>query len=172
MQFKYLYEQIMSSLIIEHSLPPDIFYYPNITVEPTLQALLLNKEGIKPALNDMVRRQILADIEAINNVDIGIPGRVDDFMIIGDCLRPLHQAQKNAPVEVVICYNVNNFSDLMHSRLLHLHSIIHGRLLSGTQRKVYYYFRHAPFDLDKYNAAYHPYTNKWIKEPKDFNINL
>ena len=172
MRFNILYEELLKNIILEHSLAPDIFFYPNVTVEPTLQALLLNRKGVKPRLNEMVRRHILADIEALNNVDINVPRRVEDFAVVGDCLRPLQDVDKNVPVEVIINYDTHNLSDLMHSRLMHLHSIIHGRLLPGTQRKVFYYIRSTPIDLNMYNAVYHPFTDVWLKEPASFNINL
>jgi len=156
---------------MEHSLAPDIFYYPNVTIEPTLQALLLKRDGVKPVLNDMVKRHILADIEAINNVDVSRPRRVEDYVIVGDCLKPFYQSKKDVPIEVVVMYNTNDFSDLMHSRLDHLLSVIQDRLLPGTNRKVHYYIRHTSIDLSKYLAVYHPFTDKWLKEANTYNIN-
>lgn len=172
MRFETLYEHTLRTFVIEHTLPQDIFYYPNETADPFTQALLIRKNGVKPLLNELVKRHILTDMEDLNGVDGSHPRRVDDYVIVGDCLKPLHKVKENVPVEVVVYYNVRDFSEIMHARLDALLSKINGRYLPGTRRKIYYYVRHNPINLDNYLAVYHPFKNTWLKEPSDFNINL
>lgn len=172
MRFETLYENTIKSFVLEHSLPQDIFYYPNETADPFTQALLLKKGGIKPILNELIKRHILTDIEALNGIDGNRPRRVEDYVIVGDCLKPFHKVKKDVPVEVVVYYNVDDFSEIMHARLDALLSKINGRYLPGTHRKIFYYIRHTPINLDSYLAVYHPFNGKWLKEPSDFNINL
>lgn len=172
MRFDTFYEDTIKSLVVEHSLPQDIFYYPNVTADPHTQSLLLKKDGIKPILNQLIKRHILSDIEEINNVDINKPRRVEDYVIVGNCLRAFQTTKENVPVEVVVYYNVDNFTDMSHSRLTALLSRINGRYLPGSRRKIFYYLRHTPIELNDYPAVYHPFMEKWLKEPSTFNINL
>lgn len=172
MQFDRFYKDVAISLLNENSLPEDVFHYPSVTNEPSMQNMLLRNRQIKPLLNDMVREQILADIENLNSVDMFKPRRVQDFVLVGDILRPFFNVKKDAQIDIVVYYDTRDFPELMHFRLQKALSIINDRYITGTKRKIYYHIRSTPINLKTYSAVYHPYTNKWLKEPESFNINL
>jgi hypothetical protein len=168
MQFDGFYKNILNSLLCENSsLPQDVFFYPTLTSDPRTQRLYILKHRIPPILNDMVREHILVDIEALNSTDIQNTRRVMDYVLVGDCLKPFFTVKENAPLEVVIYFNFDECSDLLHSRLDNTLKNINGRLIPGTKRKIFYHLRNEPINLNNYHEVYHPFTNKWLKEPKD-----
>ena len=167
MRFEQLHSKIINSFLSESSLASDLFYYPSVSEEPALQSLLLRQGGVKPLLNDMVKRQIVSDLEGLNSIDLHRPGRVHDYVIVGDCLKPYHTVRKNSPVEVVVWYDLSDVNEMLHGRISKALSIINGRMLAGSQRKVFYYLKPTPIDKDDYSSIYHPSTNSWVKEPTD-----
>lgn len=167
MRFNAIYRSVLK----EYYLPQDIFHYPDVIDEPATQHLLLRQGKVKPVLNDMVKQQILTDIQGINSVDIFNPRRVQDYVIVGDCLKPYFNAKKNVDIDVVVYYDPRDLHEMLRYRLDRALALVNNRVVAGTKRKIQYHLRHTPIDTSNYSAVYHPYTNNWLKEP-DFNINL
>ena len=166
MQFEEVYNCFLKSILCENmNLPQDVFYYPALTSDPHVQRLYIQKHKLLPVLNDLVRDHILVDIESLNCTDIQNTRRVMDYVMVGDCLKPFFTIKENAPIDIVVYYNFDESSDMLHARLDKTLKNINGRLIPGTRRKVFYHIRNEPIHLENYTQVYHPFTNKWIKGP-------
>jgi hypothetical protein len=170
MQFNDTYKHFLNSYLCENKdLPQDVFYYPALTTDPLAQRHLLHKNKIQPVLNDLVRDHILIDIEALNSTDIQNTRRVIDYVLVGDCLKPFFTVKQDAPLDIVVYFDYNECSSILHGRLDKTLQTINGRLIPGTKRKIFYHLRSEPIKLQDYSQVYHPFTSKWLKET---NTNL
>lgn len=133
------------------SLDPFLFYFP--------------EKGGNPTLLPIVKSLIERDIDTINSIEAGykIP-RVEDYIIVGPILQS--DSSDKCPVTVKVKLFPNNLTDLLKEHILNCIKELNNRLIPGTQHPVQYIPTIRPINLDDYEAAYHPYTEKWLKKPK------
>jgi hypothetical protein len=139
------------NIIPPNTLDPRVFYFPY--------------EGGDPILLPEVKLQILNDIDAINSAENEYnKTRVSDYIMYGSILKA--KSSDKCAINILVKINVTNLSDVLKERLLYNIKAINNRLAAGTTHPIVYVPTIRDFDLEKYEAAYHPYTDKWLKKPE------
>ena len=81
-------------------------------------------------------------------------------------------AKINCNVYIIVQLNTANLQDVLKERILNFitknlsSSKKHQRLLTGTSHPLHYKVSIRKIDLNDYPAAFHPFTNTWLKQPR------
>lgn len=138
------------------TLKESIVDIPRDTLDPTVFSFPTN--GL-PVLQSSIKKQILKDIDSINNV---VP--VKNFFMIGSILTKRYDKESDIDVNVEID-NVDE--DIISSNeVLGLAKKLNGKLAAGTTHPINYYITHNEYDLNKTDAAYDILNHKWLKIDK------
>lgn len=132
------------------SLDPALFYFP--------------VKGGDPTLLPIIKAVIERDIDIINSVEAGYKmPRVEDYIIVGPILKK--DSSDECPVTVKVKLYPNNLTDILKEHILNCIKELNNKILPGTQHPIQYIPTIRPIDLEELEAAYHPYTEKWLKKP-------
>jgi hypothetical protein len=122
------------------------------------------EDGRDPILNGGIKSQILNDINQLNQVEDTFNNtRVADYILTGTILK--EGASNTAPIIVYVKISTNNLTDVLKERLLNKVKEISGKKAVLTLNPINYILTVRDFDVDSLYAAYHPFTEKWIKKP-------
>lgn len=150
-EYKNSYLKYHTNPIPTNSLDPRVWFYP--------------PQGGDPILNPTVKMQIFKDIDFINSAEeMYTKNRVHEYVMVGPALE--NGSSEKSPIIILIHINSTNLSDLLKEKILNNIKEITGRLAVGTTHPIYYVPTVRKIDLEQYNYAYHPYTEKWLKKPK------
>jgi hypothetical protein len=153
-----LFEQELEKYIKHHTNPIS----PN-ALDPRVWYFL--PEGEDPKLQPAVKTQILNDIDKINSAEQeGVKKRVWDYFIVGPVLKK--GSSNKCSINVIVQINPTNLSDMLKEVILNRIKDINGRLATGTLHPIHYIPTIRNLDKDRYDAVYHPFTEKWIKKPR------
>lgn len=138
----------------------------------TLDArMFIARDGLDPVLNEATQKHILYDIQAINELEApGNRTRVLDYAMVGPVLE--ENADMNCNVYIIVQLNTANLQDVLKERILNFITKTlssgskHKRLLTGTGHPLHYKVSIRKINLEDYSAAFHPYTNTWLKQPR------
>jgi hypothetical protein len=120
--------------------------------------------GRDPILVDGIKNQILNDINQLNQVEDNFNNtRVADYIVTGAILK--EGASNTAPIIVYVKINTNNLTDILKERLLNKVKEISGKKAVLTLNTINYVLTIRDFDIDNMYAAYHPFSEKWLKKP-------
>lgn len=119
--------------------------------------------GNDPTLNSAIKLQILNDTEQLNSLGTGVK-LVWDYIIVGPVLK--QGSSDKCDITVMVEFIKDNLTDIVKERILNTLKDINGRLATGTVHPLVYVPTVRPLDINNYLAAYHPYTDKWIKKPR------
>jgi hypothetical protein len=159
----HLFEKVYQDNLDQLKNRPPI---PNYSLDPNVFEFLRNGED--PVLNDLVRMQIIRDIQTINQQENEYnTTRVFDYFIFGPILK-LNSSDK-CPLQVLVQLNTNNLSDILKERILQQTKKLNRQTAPGTTHPLQYIPTIRPINLDHYPAVFHPYTNKWLKKPVNTN---
>lgn len=152
-----LFEQELKNYIKYHTDPIS----PN-SLDPRVWYFLPG--GGDPKLQPEVKTQILNDIEQINSIGLEGNKRVWDYFMVGPALD--ENSSPRCSINIVVQISTANLSDMLKEHILNKIKEINGRLATGTLHPIHYIPTIRKFDKDKYDAVYHPFTEKWIKKPR------
>jgi hypothetical protein len=149
--YKDGYIKYHTNPVVPNSLDPRVFYFP--------------PEGGDPTIHPTVKNHILKDIASINTSegDHGMT-RVSDYIMVGSILKP--NTPDNCPITIKLKLSTNNLTDVLKEKILNQIKSINSNIVAGTTHPIYYIPTIRDFDLNQYEAAYHPYTDKWLKKPR------
>jgi hypothetical protein len=149
--YKDGYLKYHTNPIVPNSLDPRVFYFP--------------PEGGDPTIHPLIKNHILTDIGRINTAD-GDYGttRVKDYILVGPVLKA--DASDNCPIIIKLIINTTNLNDMVKERVLNIIKEINDKIVPGTQHPIVYIPTVRDFDINEYDSAYHPYTDKWLKKPR------
>lgn len=134
-----------------NSLDPGVFYF--------------GPEGGDPILQPEIKQQIIHDIVTINSAENEFNStRVSDYIITGSILA--QNSSERCPINVIVKINKANLTDVLKERILQTIKNINDRLATGTTHPIVYQPTIRDFDLKALTAAYHPFTEKWLKKPE------
>lgn len=120
--------------------------------------------GGDPKLQPEVKTQILNDINQINSVEQEGAKRVWDYFMVGPALD--EKSSPRCSINIVVQINTANLSDMLKELILNRIKDINGRLATGSLHPIHYIPTIREFNKDRYDAVYHPFTEKWIKKPR------
>lgn len=121
-------------------------------------------DGRDPILVDGIKNQILNDINQLNQVEDNFNNtRVADYIVAGAILK--EGASNTAPIIVYVKINTNNLTDILKERLLNKVKEISGKKAVLTLNPINYVLTVRDFDIENMYAAYHPFSEKWLKKP-------
>lgn len=150
-EYKNSYLKYHTNPIPTNSLDPRAWFYP--------------PQGGDPILNPTIKMQIFKDIDYINAAEeMYTRNRVHEYVMVGPALK--ENSSEKAPFTIIVQINPTNLSDLLKEKILNHIKEINGRLAVGTQHPIHYIPTIRKIDLENYDYAYHPYTEKWVKKPK------
>lgn len=150
-EFNKAYLKYHTDPISPNSLDPRIWYF--------------QPDGGDPRLQPQVKTQILSDIDKINSVEQdGVRTRVWDYFMVGPALS--EKSSDSCPVNILVQINTANLSDMLKEHILNRIKDINGRRATGSLHPIYYIPTIRTFDINAYDAVYHPFTEKWIKKPR------
>lgn len=153
-----LFEQELKNYIDYHTDPVS----PN-SLDPRIWYFLPG--GGDPKLQPQVKSQILNNIDQINSVEQeGVQKRVWDYFMVGPALS--EESSDKCSINIVVQINTANLSDMLKEHILNRIKDINGKLATGSLHPIYYIPTVRKFDKDRYDAVYHPFTEKWIKKPR------
>jgi hypothetical protein len=153
-----LFEQELENYVKHHIDPIS----PN-SLDPRVWYFL--PDGGDPKLQPEVKSQILNDINAINSAEQESANkRVWDYFMVGPALE--ESSSVKCPINIIVQINTANLVDMLKELILNRIKDINGKLATGTVHPLYYIPTVRKFDKDKYDAVYHPFTEKWIKKPR------
>jgi len=152
-----LFEQELKDYIKYHTNPVS----PN-SLDPRIWYFLSG--GGDPKLQPEVKTQILNDINQINSAEQEGARRVWDYFMVGPALSK--ESSDKCSINIIVQINPTNLSDVLKERILQTIKDINGRLATGSLHPIHYIPTIRKFDKDKYDAVYHPFTDKWIKKPR------
>lgn len=129
------------------------------------RAWFYSPQGGDPVLNPTIKMQIFKDIDYINSAEeMYTKNRVYDYVMVGPALK--ENSSEKAPFLIMVQINPTNLSDLLKEKVLNHIKEINSRLAIGTTHPIHYIPTIRKIDLENYDYAYHPYTEKWLKKPK------
>lgn len=136
---------------------------PTNSLDP--RAWFYSPQGGDPVLNPTIKMQIFKDIDYINSAEeMYTRSRVYDYVMVGPALK--ENSSEKAPFLIMVQINPTNLSDLLKEKVLNHIKEINSRLATGTTHPIHYIPTIRKIDLENYDYAYHPYTEKWLKKPK------
>jgi len=140
--------------IPKNSLDPAVFEYSD--------------DGKDPVMNDLVRMQIIRDIQTINQQENEFnQTRVFDYVVFGPILKP--GSSDKCLIQVLVQLNTNNLTDILKERILQHVKKLNKQTALGTSHPLQYILTIRPINFEHYQAVFHPYTNKWLKRPNEIN---
>jgi predicted nucleotidyltransferase len=107
----------------------------------------------------------LNDIQTIDEI---MP--VSNFFIIGSILTKKYTATSDIDICIEVDSGTIEAIDL--EKILFITRKMNGRYAPGTTHKINYYIVKDEYDLDKTDGAYDVANDKWIKIPKDTDIDM
>jgi hypothetical protein len=150
-EFEKAYLKYHSNPISPNSLDPRIWYFL--------------PQGGEPRLQPGVKTQILNDIDKINSAEReGIKKRVWEYFLIGPALE--ENSSEKSSLNILVLIDKTNLDDALKERILQTIKEINGKLATGSLHPIYYIPTIRDLDKERYQAIYHPYTEKWIKKPR------
>lgn len=150
-EFNKAYLKFHTNPIAPNSLDPRVWYFL--------------PDGGDPKLQPQVRAQILNDIEKINRAEgDGVKKRVWDYFIVGPVLD--ENSSEKCSINILVLINKTNLDDALKERILQNIKQLNGQLASGSLHPIYYIPTIRDLDQERYQAIYHPYTEKWVKKPR------
>jgi hypothetical protein len=150
-EFNKAYLKFHTNPVPPNSLDPRIWYFL--------------PDGGDPKLQPQVRTQILNDIEKINRAEgDGVQKRVWEYFIVGPVLD--ENSSEKCSINILVLINKTNLDDALKERILQTIKQINGQLASGSLHPIYYIPTIRDLDQERYQAIYHPYTEKWVKKPR------
>ena len=146
------------------------YHHRPIPVHTLDARMFIARDGLDPVLNEATQKHILYDIQAINELEaIGNRTRVLDYVMVGPVLEK--NANNNCNIYIIVQLNTANLQDVLKERILNFttknlsSSKMNQRLLTGTSHPLHYKVSIRKIDLNDYPAAFHPFTNMWLKQP-------
>ena len=120
-----------------------------------------------PVLKTGIKYQIAKDVDAIEEYI-----RIRKFNIVGSILT--RQYTKNSDIDVTIEVNEKDSNDMLESKVVKFVHKLNGKLAVGTTHPINYYIYVSDDELDpyKYDAIYDVINDKWIKQPKNLEVNV
>lgn len=153
-----LFEQEIEKYLKHHTNPIS----PN-SLDPRVWYFLPNGED--PKLQPEIKSQILNNIDQINSAEQeGIKKRVWDYFMVGPTLS--EKSSEKSSINIIVQINPTNLSDMLKEHILNKIKDINGKLATGSLHPIFYIPTIRKFEAEKYDAVYHPYTEKWIKKPR------
>lgn len=153
-----LFEQELEKYLKYHTNPIS----PN-SLDPRVWYFLPN--GGDPKLQPEIKAQILNNIDQINSVEQeGNKKRVWDYFMVGPALN--EKSSDKCSINIIVQINPTNLSDMLKEHILNKIKDINGKLATGSLHPIHYIPTIRKFDAEKYDAVYHPFTEKWIKKPR------
>jgi len=153
-----LFEQELEKYLKTHTNPIS----PN-SLDPRVWYFM--PDGGDPKLQPTIKTQILNDIEKINSAEQeGIKKRVWDYFMVGPALK--EGSSNKSSINIIVQINTTNLSDILKEHILNRIKDINGKLAAGSLHPIHYIPTVRKFDKDRYDAVYHPFTEKWIKKPR------
>jgi len=138
--------------------------FPRNSLDPTVFQF---QDGLKPILSPKIKVQIMEDITKIQQLLT-----VNQFYIIGSILTRNYSPRSDIDVNIEI-FGEDLDDDLVYGRTLTVLKEMNGRLANGTTHPInYYIIKAGKFDLTRTEGAYDVESEKWLKEPKFFSINI
>jgi hypothetical protein len=155
--YKESYIRYHENPIPPNYLDPRVFYFP--------------ANGEDPILQRGIQGQIIKDIHSINTAESDYTQtRIDDYIIYGPILK--ERCAKTAPILVLVKISTINLSDILKEKILNMIKNINNKLATGTTHPIVYIPTIRNINLEKFYAAYHPFTEKWLKKPRFLGENL
>lgn len=148
--YKEVYNKLNENHFPPNSLDPQVFYFTDRTSDPILMPSIKN--------------QILKDIQTINQAESQFTQmRVWDYVLTGPILDK--NSSERCPIIIKVQISEANLDDVIKERILQTIKEINDKLATGTTHPIVYIPTLRKIELEKLNAAYHPYTQRWIKKP-------
>lgn len=148
--YKNAYTNLNENSFPLNSLDPNVFYF--------------TYKGSDPVLMQGIENQIFNDVEAINHVDPQfVKTRIWDYFLTGPILDK--DSSKNCPIIIKLQINKTNLDDVTKERILQRIKEINDRKAVGTSHPIVYIPTIREIDINELNAAYHPFTKRWLKKP-------
>jgi hypothetical protein len=121
--------------------------------------------GGNPIMLPEIKLQIINDIDFINSAEqVFNKTRVQDYIVYGPILKP--KSSVKCPINVLVKISTANLDDVLKEKILNNIKTINGRLATGSLHPIVYIPTIRDINLEDYSAAYHPYTDEWLKMPK------
>ena len=153
-----LFEKELQNYIKHHTrpIPPD-------SLDP--RAWYFPPGGGDPILQSAIKQQIIQDIDRINSAEQQyVKTRVWNYFIVGPIVK--ENSSKYCSINIIVQINKTNLDDMLKEHILNRIKDINGRLATGSLHPIHYIPTIRKFDKDRYDAVYHPFTEKWIKKPR------
>jgi hypothetical protein len=152
--FEHAYKNAYNNLNENHfppnSLDPQVFYFTD--------------KGSDPVLMPAIKNQILNDIHFINQTESEFTQmRVWDYVLTGPILDK--DSSENCSIIIKVQINKANLDDLIKENILRRMKEINDRLAIGTKHPIVYIPTIRKIEIEKLNAGYHPFTQRWLKKP-------
>ena len=136
---------------------------PDNVLDP--RVFSVSPDGGDPKMLPEVKLQIINDIDFINTAEAEYnKTRVEDFIVYGPILKS--GSSDKCTINVLVKISTSNLTDILKERILNAIKTVSGRLAPGTVHPIVYVPTIRDIDLESYDAVYHPYTEKWIKKPR------
>ncbi len=148
--------------IVYNSLFESVVHISKDALDPTVFTIT---PGGEPILQESVRIQILKDVDDIR---MAIP--VVNFFMIGSILTKNYS--EDSDIDVTVEVDAQLIDSIATSELMHKLTLLNGKLASGTTHPINYYLITSEFDVDKAEAVYDVVNNKWIKQPKEYDVDV
>jgi hypothetical protein len=133
-----------------NSLDPQVFYFTD--------------EGYDPILLPGVAEQIRKDIEDINHAESAfMQTRIWNYVLTGPILDK--DSSERCPIVIRLQLNTANLDDVTKERILQKIKEVNDKLATGTKHPIIYIPTIRKIDIEKLNAAYDIFRQKWIKKP-------
>lgn len=135
---------------------------PRNYLDPTV---FITNENEAPILNPRIKAQINSDIERFKRIT-----NVKDYYIIGSILT--NRYTDTSDIDVNIEMYTDEMTELIIAKLLLLIKELNGSLAGSTKHPINYYITRDTFDYSKTETVYDVMNDRWLKEPKFFDINI
>jgi predicted nucleotidyltransferase len=135
---------------------------PRNTLDPTVFQF---EDGKPPILNPAIKQQIITDVHNFEQLIA-----VTQTYIVGSILTRTYSP--NSDIDVNVEVNREDIDDLMQAKLSMTLKAINGKLAVGTVHPINYYIMFNKADTERFDAIYDVPSERWLKEPSFFEINI
>jgi hypothetical protein len=148
--YKEAYADLNKKEIPPNSLDPQVFYFTD--------------EGHDPILLPGIAEQIRKDIEDINHAESEfMQTRIWNYVLTGPILDK--DSSDRCPIVIRLQISTANLEDVTKERILQRIKEVNDKLATGTKHPIVYIPTIRKIDIEKLNAAYDIFRQKWIKKP-------
>lgn len=135
---------------------------PRNTLDPLVFQF---EDGKPPILNPAIKKQIQIDVGQLEKLVT-----IKQLYVVGSILTKTYSPNSDIDVNVEIFKE--EVDDLMQAKLSMTIKALNGKLAVGTLHPINYYIMFNEANPERFDAIYDVPSERWIKEPSFFEINI